>query len=190
MEAMTATDVRELTRRVQRLEDIEAVRRTWHDYMAFLDSRRWEELADVFTEDGAVEMIGLDASRPGGGTPGTIRDGIYRGRRSIIDDFYNVGARSGRPVIRRPASGHFGNNLRVDLDGDEATTSAYFWEIVPGGGENHTLLIGTYQHRMRREPDRWRIKYLRITITMVGHLPWAGEFGAHTIGEVLSMPLP
>jgi hypothetical protein len=93
-------------------------------------------------------------------------------------------------VTRRPATGHFGNNLRVDLDGDQATTSAYFWEIVPGGGEHHTLLVGTYQHRMRREPDRWRIQYLRITITMVGHLPWAGEFGAHTIGEVLSMPLP
>ena len=189
MAGMTATDVQELAGRVQRLEDIEGVRRTWHDYMAFLDSRRWEELADVFTEDGAVEMIGLDGSRPGGGAPGTIRDGVYRGRRSIIDDFYNVGARAPRPATRRPASGHFGNNLRVDLDGDQATTSAYFWEVVPGG-ENHTLLIGTYQHRMRREADKWRISYLRITITMVGHLPWAGEFGAHSIGEVLSMPLP
>ena len=189
MEAITATDIEELARRVQRLEDIEAVRRTWHDYMAFLDSRSWEELADVFTKDGAVEMIGLDASRRGGGTPGTIRDGSYRGRRSIIDDFYNVGARSVRPPVRRPASGHFGNNLRVDLDGDQATTSAYFWEIVPGG-ERHILLVGTYQHRMRREPDRWRIAYLRITITMVGHLPWVGEFGAHSIGEVLTMPLP
>src|SRR5690242_7691993 len=113
MDAITATDVGELTQRVQRLEDIEAVRRTWHDYMAFLDSRRWEELADVFTADGAVEMIGLDASRPGGGAPGTIRDGIYRGRRSIIDDFYNVGARSGQPLTRRPATGHLGSNLRV-----------------------------------------------------------------------------
>ena len=143
----------------------------------------------MFTADGAVEMIGLDAGRPGGGTPGTIRDGIYRGRRSIIDDFYNVGARSGQPVIRRPATGHLGSNLRVDVEGEEALTSAYFWEI--GGRESEsTLLVGTYQHRMRREPDRWRIQYLRITITFRGRLPWAAAFGAHTIAEILATPVP
>jgi hypothetical protein len=157
-----------LEQRIQRLEDIEAVRDTWHDYMLSLDSKAWDDLADVFTEDGVVEMVALG-----------VGDGVYHGRESIVNDFYR-----GFPPPERPqaATGHHGTNLRVQVDGDEATTIAYFFEIV----RDNLLLVGTYQHRMRRDPDRWRIASLRITITYRCELgvsePWA-----QAIGEVAAL---
>jgi hypothetical protein len=161
----------ELLARIQRLEDLEAIRRTWHDYMLALDSRAWDDLADVFTDDGVVEMIGLDFLSEGA-------DGTYPGGgEAIVANFYNrgnVAARSGQPYL---ATGHNGSNMIIDLDGDEATTSAYFWELVA----ESVLLVGTYQHRMRRDPDRWRIAHLRIKITYSARLAvsdvWAKPLG-------------
>jgi hypothetical protein len=166
-----------LEARLQRLEDIEAVRQTWCDYLFALDSANWEDLANVFTEDGIVEMTGLDAYQPG-------QDRSYQGRPEIIDDFY-------KPVITTTAvpekgqfyTGHHGTNLKVELEGDEATTLAYFFEILG----NTQMLIGTYQHRMRREPDRWRIAYLRIAIRYRATIE-ASDFGGLSLAEVLAMP--
>ena len=50
--------------------------------------------------------------------------------------------------------------MQIELQGDEATTLAYFFEIVA----NDRVLIGTYQHRFRREADRWRFRVLRFGI--------------------------
>ena len=73
--------VDQLLARVQYLEDLEAIRHTWRDYCIRLDSADFDGLSDVYTEDGVLEMAGLDALLPG-------IDGEYRGRRRIIDDSY------------------------------------------------------------------------------------------------------
>jgi hypothetical protein len=80
-------------------------------------------------------------------------------------------------------TGHHGCNMKIELLGDEATTLAYFFEILG----NTQMLVGTYQHRMRREPDRWRIAYLRISIRYRAQVS-ATEFGGLSLSEVLSMP--
>src|SRR5207249_9301698 len=67
-----------LSARVQRLEDLEAIRTTWRDYCMRLDSGDWPALGDVFTEDAVLEMDGLNALSSG-------LDGEYRGRKSIIN---------------------------------------------------------------------------------------------------------
>ena len=71
----------DLVARIARLEDPEAIRHTWRDYCIRLDSADWVALADVFTEDAVLEMNGLDHLVEG-------LDGQYRGRHSIINDFY------------------------------------------------------------------------------------------------------
>ncbi len=161
-----------LTRRVQHLEDLEAIRDTWRDYCARLDAEDWTGLADVFTEDGVVEMVGLAAFAP-------QFDGRYQGRETIIGDFY-------KPVIagiEGPLSGHLSTNMQIDLQGDEATTLAYFFEIV-GEGQ---VLIGTYQHRLRRDSDRWRFAHLRISVRFRSKLSGA-DFGGLSLREVLDRP--
>jgi ketosteroid isomerase-like protein len=170
------TAIQTLEQRVQRLEDLEAIQSAWRDYLFALDSHDYEALADVFTEDGAVEMVGLDSYQPG-------QDRTYHGRESIIDEFY-------RPVVDEVAAphkgnfytGHHGTNMEIELEGDEATTLAYFFEILG----NTQMLIGTYQHRFVREPDRWRIAYLRIAIRYRAVIE-AQEFGGLSLSEVRAM---
>lgn len=163
--------------RLRRLEDHEAVTRTWHDYLFALDALDWDALAQVFTEDGVVEMVGLDAYQPG-------QDGTYQGRGSIIREFYApVMNATANPSEGQFYTGHHGTNMRIEIDGDEATTSAYFFEILG----NTQMLVGTYQHRMRREPDRWRIAHLRIAMRYRADIT-ATDFGGLSLAEVLSMP--
>jgi ketosteroid isomerase-like protein len=161
------TDLAALAARVQRLEDLDAVRATVHDYCNCLDRGDFADLADVFTEDAELELMGLARSL----------DGTYRSRRSIIDDFY---ARTADPSSHRFMTGHITTNLQIDLDGDTATTLGYFFEIVDG-----LLLIGIYQHRLRRDPDRWRLAFLRIAIRYRSRLEASGP-GGLTMAEVVA----
>lgn len=175
---MTET-VEQLATRVRRLEDLEAIRHTWRDYCLRLDSGDWPALADVFTADAALEMDGLAHLAPG-------LDGRYEGRQAIIDDFYR---RTGTGELRARgeplfATGHISTNMQIELHGDEATTLAYFFEIVA----NDRVLIGTYQHRLRREPDRWRFAFLRIAVRYRARLE-ASDVGGQPLNGILERPV-
>ena len=171
------TSLEHLNERVQYLEDLESIRHTWRDYCMRLDSADFEALGDVFTEDGVVEMVGLEAFAPGS-------DGVYCGRKAIIDDFYGA-LGSGRPRTELFNTGHLSTNMQIDLKGDNATTLAYFFEIVA----NKTVLIGTYQHRLRREADRWRFSFLRISVRYRAQLK-ATDVGGQSLREILAKPVP
>jgi hypothetical protein len=153
-----------LEQRLQALEDREAIRETWLDYCTQIDLADMAGLGDVFTEDAVLELEGLARSL----------DGEYRGRRAIIDDFYarSASAGDGPPGATVPMTGHLSTNMRIDVDGDTATTLAYFFEIV-----GSLVLIGTYQHRLRRDPDRWRFSFLRIVVRYRARLELDGAVG-------------
>jgi hypothetical protein len=168
-------DLAELARRVQRLEDLEAVRASWLDYCHCLDAGDHEALGDVFTEDADLELVGLAPSL----------DGAYHGRRSIIDDFYRkTEATSSAPVVGGLQTGHLSTNLQITLDGDQATTLAYFFEIV----DDNLVLIGTYQHRMRRDADRWRFARLHISVRFRARIE-ASQLDGRSLGEILARPV-
>ncbi len=168
----------DLVARLTRLEDLEAIRHTWRDYCLRLDSSDWSALGDVFTEDAVLEMDGLDHLIEG-------LDGQYRGRQAIINDFYRqTGAvlpHGAKPLF---VTGHLSTNMQIELQGDEATTLAYFFEIVA----NDRVLIGTYQHRFRREADRWRFRFLRIAIRYRARLE-AKDVGDQSLNDILSRPV-
>jgi hypothetical protein len=168
----------QLLARIQYLEDLEAIKRSWRDYCIRLDSADWDGLGDVFTEDGTLDMAGLDALLPG-------IDGVYRGRQRIIDDFYKPAVAGATDMTAGLFStGHISTNMQIEHLGDEATTLAYFFEIVA----NDTVLIGTYQHRLRRDSDRWRFKYLRISVRYHARLQ-AMDIGGCSLNEVLAKPV-
>lgn len=180
---MTA-DITSVEARLARLEDLEAVRATWLDYCCQLDLGSFERLGDVFAVDAELEMDGL----------GPALDGTYHGRRSIIDDFYaRTASPDGPPGSAKAMTGHLSTNMQIALEGDEATTLAYFFEIV----DDTLVLIGTYQHRLRREPDRWRVTFLRIAVryrarleaSAVSGQPLTGIVG-RPVGGAPSLPHP
>jgi hypothetical protein len=169
-----STELAQLAARVQRLEDLEAVRASWLDYCHRLDAGDLEALADVFTEDGELEVQGLARSL----------DGTYRGRGPIIEDFYRRTGVAPPAGDVRPMTGHLSTNMEVDLHGDEATTLAYFFEVVDG----NLVLVGTYQHRMRREADRWRFARLRISVRYRARIEASNPHGL-SLREILATPI-
>lgn len=112
-------------------------------------------------------------------------DGRYCGRQTIINDFYrqtgSVLPHGAKPLF---VTGHLSTNMQIELQGDEATTLAYFFEIVA----NDRVLIGTYQHRFRREADRWRFRFLRIAIRYRARLE-ATDVGGQSLNDILSRPV-
>lgn len=172
-------DIKALAARLQRLEDLEAIRTTWRDYAIRLDAFQLDRLADVFTEDAVLEVDGLN-------TLGGQADGPYRGRKAIIEDFYGKVANMPALAVRGAHStGHIATNMQIELDGDEATTLGYFFEIVA----NDLVLIGAYQHRMRREADRWRIAFKRIAVRYKAKLQ-VSEVSGQSLPAVLAKPGP
>jgi ketosteroid isomerase-like protein len=166
-----STDLAALERRLRILEDREAVRETWLDYCTQIDLGDMDGLGDVFAEDAVLELEGLARSI----------DGEYRGRRSIIDDFYaRTASPSGDPGSTTAMTGHLSTNMRIELDGDEATTLAYFFEIA----DDNLVLIGTYQHRLRRDADRWRFTFLRIVVRYRARLEVGSVRGRPLTGVV------
>lgn len=167
-----------LSKRVQYLEDLESIRHTWRDYCMRLDSADAEGLGDIFTEDAVLESVGLEVIRPG-------MDGVYRGRKTIISEFYFRGTADEHK--RRTEwfnTGHLSTNMQIDLKGDEATTLAYWFEIII----NNLVLIGTYQHRLRREADRWRFAFLRISVRYRARLE-ATDVGGQSLQEIIGKPV-
>lgn len=164
-----------LEQRLQRLEDIEAVRDTWHEYMLSLDAGAWDALLDVFTEDANFEVVGFDPELFNL-QPSDLR---HHGRDAIVNGFYRKLPGAAERAARKPGArrvGHHGTDLRVSLNGDEAGTIAYFLELDGSG----LVFAGTYEHRMRREPDRWRIASMRATIIYTQQL---------TVANLVEAPL-
>jgi SnoaL-like domain len=170
MEGLHMSD--NLEARVRRLEDYEAIRDTWCDYLFNLDSENWAAFGEVFTENAIVEIVGM----------GKKRDGTFAGRKAIVDWYNPSQVTTPRPGTEWVNGAHHGNSMKIELDGDEATTFAYFF--VPGVDS----AFGTYQHRMRRTADGWRIAYLRVVIRY--HLQLQGRASGvrKTVRDVLTMP--
>ena len=168
----------DLVARIARLEDLDAIRHTCRDYCMRLDSADFVGLGDVFTEDAVLEMDGMDFFLKG-------LDGQYHGRAAIISDAYQsakaVHRDSAVPVFN---TGHICTNLQIELDGDEATTLAYFFEII----SNDRVLMGTYQHRLRREADRWRFCFLRISTRYRSRLE-ATDVDGQSLYDIIARPV-
>lgn len=88
-------------------------------------------------------------------------DGFYRGPDDILQRFYKPAIASAANIGKGLfATGHISINMQIDVEGDDATALAYFFEIVA----NSTMLIGSYQHRLCRDANRWRFKFLRNSV--------------------------
>ncbi|MCU1501885.1 MAG: nuclear transport factor 2 family protein, partial [Ilumatobacteraceae bacterium] len=85
-----------------------------------------------------------------------------------------------QPGSGRAMTGHISTNMQIELDGDEATTLAYFFEIV----DDSLVLIGAYQHPLRRQPDRWRFAFLRIAVRYRARLETRSVSGQPLAGIV------
>lgn len=128
------------------MDALEDIRRVKYRYARSLDLKRWDEFADVFTEDATADY----------GTRATSEPLTLRGREQIVS--YMRDALGGNIITV-----HFcaQPEIEIDADGDTAEGTWCFEDtvIVP----DHRIMIkgsAYYEDRYRREDGVWRISHV------------------------------
>lgn len=130
--------------RLQRLEDMEEIRRLLADYGAMLDGRDAAGFAALFAQEG--EWTSPPAFRSKG--PAAIQ--------AMIE----------RLLANGPAEGqsHILTNFRIDVDGDTATAASRFYVVsATSEGAPRVRLSGRYDDKLVREGGHWRFLHRALT---------------------------
>lgn len=114
--------------------DHEAIRDLMSQYCHLVDDERFEDFAELFTEDAVVTA--------------KVAGTTYRGPAEIR------GFLEGQPAHRRGL--HVTVNHRIAVDGDSATATADFFVIARRPEGLHLFAMGRYDDRLVRGGGRWR----------------------------------
>ncbi|GAA3089045.1 nuclear transport factor 2 family protein [Streptosporangium carneum] len=140
--AETARQIRELADRAAVLDLVNA-------YATALDTRDWEALGGLFTEDARWEYGGSNGS---GGYARSGPEAIVALMRASLEPL--------------DATQHLNGNNVVTVRGDEAehTGYAHAQHVKRGlpGGESYLGGV-RYRDRLRRTPDGWRFSHRLLT---------------------------
>jgi hypothetical protein len=137
----------ELEKRLQVIEDTEAIKKLHQNYINLMDNIRYDEVPDLFTEDATAEVR---------------QSGVKRGRKEInevyqmIKGFYKGG------VARH--IGHMCVEPDITVEGNKAsgTWLIYFFDSVP----KITWVQGINECEYRKIKGKWYISKLKFTRTL------------------------
>lgn len=144
-----STDGLTLEERVQRLEDLQAISRLFHDYRRYLDGKDFLSYSQLFVEDGE---FGADQAPKGPAeiqkyVEGLVPRGFLREQKG--EDLHLVA------------------NEVVDVDGDRATTYVTWVYIVRQDDGTPVLCkTGHYEDNLVRHDGRWKFARRRGSTQM------------------------
>ncbi len=124
----------DLSARVRRLEDINAIHQLFIDYGVHLDAKDFAAYAELFADDAEVLLGPM---------------GRAKGREEIRSLMEKVGGEPGESI-------HIIGSPRVDLDGDSATATV-MWTVVNKDAEGRPSLgmVGHHRDELVRRDGRW-----------------------------------
>jgi hypothetical protein len=136
----------ELEKRVKALEDLEEIKKLHQHYMDLMDNLKYEEVLDLFTEDGSSEVRTY---------------GVKKGRKEMAEVYLGVLAKR-RGTNRK--EGHLVVHPNITVNGDTAkgTWLVYMLFSVP------TLewVQGINEGEYRKENGVWKISKMKFTRTL------------------------
>ncbi len=163
-------EVERLTRAVGRLEDVEAVRRVQFAYGYFMDKGLYQEVVDLFADDGEVRFMG----------------GVFRGKERGVKRLYIGRFRSTFTRGRNgPVYGFLLDHLQlqdiVDVAVDGLTARGRFRCLLQGG--SHTSKAdkiaalpqqwweaGVYENEYVKDRGVWKLRVLNYCLS------WQADF--------------
>ena len=166
-----------LEQRKVRIEDVNAVERLQAAYGYYADRGLWEEAANLFADDGTIE-IGLD--------------GVYVGKPRVREYLRTISG--GRPSL---SDGELGEHLQVmpviTLAPDGLTAKARWRAIVLEGelGGQAFWGEGPYENEYVKDSGVWKIKALHWYQAL--YVPYEGGWQTKpdpTGGKYISNSLP
>ena len=116
-------------------DDLEEVRELYNRYAISWDEDRAEELAACFTLDAVFESP----------------RGRFAGREAIVANMAKVNA----ALCATRKQRHVTANVSIHLDGDRATSTAYFIYCVGCEGKLEVTAFGIYHDELRKIDGRW-----------------------------------
>jgi ketosteroid isomerase-like protein len=150
-----ADRIADLEARLRLLEDREEIRDLRDAYHACVNDGRYDEIADLFTDDAVVELGYL---------------AHYAGRAEIDAGFRSMAERE-RFFIKQFIHSH-----SVQVDGDSASGRSYLEARYGRYGVSY-LVSGRYDDRYRRVDGVWRFSEMRIDFyyTVPAGVGWTGD---------------
>lgn len=165
---MTAPDLESLAAELQRLSDIEEIKRLRAAYFRCLDTANLEELEGLLTDDFGCRCVGGD----------------YEYVASSRQEFLGMIENSFHSEM---VTQHNGHGPEIDRVSDiEATGIVYFHDQVYHFRTKELLMgTGIYRDRYRKVEGRWKISYgvYERVYELTEILPRAPHFTAHYLGK-------
>ena len=149
---------------VDRIKDVRALKRLQRAYGYYLDQAMWNQAADLFAPQGAIE-IGLD--------------GVYVGQKRVRQYLFALGG--GREGLRR---GQLNEYLMlqpvVHVAADGHTAKARWRALIMAGqlGESAFWGEGVYENEYIKQNGIWKISKLHWYQTFM--VPYAGGWSKNT----------
>ena len=145
-----------LEARIQRLEDVEAIRTLDAAYCRLLDDGDWSEVVQLFTPDGVFDGLS-----------------VVRGHADLLAFFSRL-ADGGLTAFW-----HHVSNLEVDVQGDQASVRSLLWQPCVVHGVPH-VAAGRYADRLLRTGAGWRYELKQVRFFYWG--PMAEGWDVHRFG--------
>jgi len=127
-------------------DDVEAIRQLKARYFRLMDTKDWEGLAGVFTDD-----VEIDVTGEGGGVTHGVSDYLPF-LRAAIEDVITL---------------HHGHMPEIELTSDTSATGIWALEDQlwwpEGGPLKHMHGFGHYHETYEKHDGEWRIKTMTIT---------------------------
>ncbi|WP_456835903.1 nuclear transport factor 2 family protein [Bradyrhizobium sp. USDA 4509] len=137
-----------LEERVQRIEDDKAIRELLARYGFNIDVGRIEAFVDLFTKDGVLnKSYPADDFRPESVVRCEGRDALRASMREW----------KALEQVDGPALHFMGNNLRTQIDGDNAIAEGYNFTVSRRGAEMVIDYVAINRWTLRRTDGQWRI---------------------------------
>jgi SnoaL-like domain len=125
--------------RLQRLEDLEAIRKLFLEYGRYLDEKDFEPCSRLFATDGEFVLPFDTVKGP---------DGVL----AVMNDML------GRDLAQDPGKDiHVFANPTIELDGDRATARSFWIYVTPNDtGYPQIAQFGHYEDILAREEGVWK----------------------------------
>jgi hypothetical protein len=151
--AMLRTELRALKRRLQQLEDVEAIKKLQRIYGYYVDKAQWSKVVDLFSDDCEIEI----AAR-----------GVYTGVAGARTVFFEIGRMIGQPWgTDGLGEGQLHNHIQlqgvVNVARDGRSARGRWRALIQVGvlGKFAHWAEGPYEMEYVKQAGIWRIRVLR-----------------------------
>jgi hypothetical protein len=129
---------------VERLRDVEELENLAGAYGYYVDKSMQDDIADLFTENGIVEILGR---------------GVYYGQDRVREYMHNLG-----PVGPQPGAlfnhMHLQPVIHIDSDGEHARVRSRLFVMYGIQNTNAQWGAGVYENELVKEDGIWKFEYL------------------------------